>query len=208
VYNPTSLGLLAPPGAWGVDIAIGEGQPLGLPLAFGGPYVGLMSCRRELVRQLPGRIVGATADGEGRRGFVLTLQAREQHIRREKATSNICTSQTLMALAATVYLSLLGPDGLRSVATACHQMARHAAERLSTVPGVTVVTASPFFHEIAIRTARPAEDLTRRLLDAGIIGGLPLGSDYPGFDNLMLLCCTEMTTSAHVEQLVEALGHG
>lgn len=206
VYNPTSLGLLRPPGSWGADIAIADGQSLGVPLSFGGPYVGLMSCRRELVRQLPGRIVGAASDAKGRRGFVLTLQAREQHIRREKATSNICTSQTLMCLGVTVYLALLGPRGLRAVAEACCQMARYAADGLAALPQVEIATGEPFFHEFAVRTPLPAEELNRRLLERGIVGGFDLGQAYPDLSGMLLLCCTEVTSREHVDVLVNAMG--
>jgi glycine dehydrogenase subunit 1 len=205
VYNPTSLGLLRPPGSWGVDIAVAEGQPLGLQLSFGGPYVGLMSCRRELVRQLPGRIVGATSDGQGRRGFVLTLQAREQHIRREKATSNICTSQTLMGLGVTAYLALLGPRGLRDVAEACWRTTRYAADRLAAIPGLAVLTPRPFFHEFAVRTPLPAAEVNRRLLRQGILGGFDLGQAYPALGDALLLCCTEVTRRSHVDALADAL---
>jgi glycine dehydrogenase subunit 1 len=205
VYNPTSLGLLKPPGEWGVDVAVAEGQPLGVPLIYGGPYVGLMSCRREHVRQMPGRIVGMAKDGQGRRGYVLTLQAREQHIRREKATSNICTSQTLISLATSLYLSLLGPQGLRSVAEACYQTACYAAEQLGALPGVKVVTSEPFFHEFAIETPVLAADLNRQLLAAGIIGGYDLGQSYPHLDHCSLLCCTELTTRNEVDQLVQVV---
>jgi glycine dehydrogenase subunit 1 len=205
VYNPTSLGLLKPPAAWGVDIAVGEGQPLGVPLSFGGPYVGLMSCRQDLVRQLPGRIVGQAADGEGRRGFVLTLQAREQHIRREKATSNICTSQGLIALMATMYLSLLGPEGMRSVAEACWQTTRYAAEQIGEIRGVKILTPRPFFHEFAISTPLPARGVNLRLAEQGIIGGYDLGRSYPDLADGLLLCCTEMTTREQVDRFAGAL---
>lgn len=205
VYNPTSLGLLRPPGAWGVDVAVAEGQPLGLPLSYGGPYVGLMSCRQELVRQMPGRIVGETRDSQGRRGYVLTLQAREQHIRREKATSNICTSQTLMALTSAVYLALLGPKGLRAVAESCWSMAQYAADQLAGIRGVEVVTPQPFFHEFAVRTRLPAMELNRRLLGRGIVGGFDLGRGYPALADSMLLCCTELTSRADVDLLAAAL---
>jgi glycine dehydrogenase subunit 1 len=205
VYNPTSLGLLRPPGEWGADIAIAEGQPLGIPLSYGGPYVGLMSCRRDLVRQLPGRIVGETRDGQGRRGFVLTLQAREQHIRREKATSNICTSETLIALGVTTYLALLGPKGLRDVAEASCRWARAAADGLSGIRGVEVITARPFFHEFAIRTPLPAATLNARLLERRIVGGLDLGRVYAGLGNCLLVCCTELTTQRHIAELVDAV---
>ena len=205
VYNPTSLGILKPPGAWGADIAAAEGQPLGVPLSYGGPYVGLLSCRRDLVRQLPGRIVGMAKDAEGRRGFVLTLQAREQHIRREKATSNICTSQTLISLGVASYLALLGPAGLRDVAEACWHMARYAADQLAAIPGVEVITPRPFFHELVVRTPLPAGDLNRRLLERGIIGGYELGRTYAGLDDALLLCCTEVTTREQVDQLVDGI---
>ncbi len=205
VYNPTSLGLLRPPGEWGVDIAAAEGQPLGVPLSFGGPYVGLLSCRRELVRQLPGRLVGMAKDGQGRRGFVLTLQAREQHIRREKATSNICTSQTLISLGVAAYLALLGPTGLREVAESCCRMARFAADRLAEIPGVEVITPRPFFHEFAVRTPLPADAVNRSLLERGIVGGYELGKSYPGLDDALLLCCTELTTRDQVDRLATAV---
>jgi glycine dehydrogenase subunit 1 len=205
VYNPTSLGLLKPPGEWGADVAVGEGQCLGIPLSFGGPYLGLMSCRHELVRQLPGRIVGQTADASGRRGFVLTLQAREQHIRREKATSNICTSQTLIALGATVYLALLGPRGLRAVAESCHQKTRYLAQQLASIAGVQIVSVSPHFHEVAVQTPLTAAELNRGLLDQGIIGGVDLGAHYPELERSVLLCCTELTGRAHIDRLCEAV---
>jgi glycine dehydrogenase subunit 1 len=205
VYNPTSLGMLRPPGEWGVDIGVAEGQPLGIPLSFGGPYVGLMSCRRDLVRQMPGRIVGQTTDTEGRRGYVLTLQAREQHIRREKATSNICTSQTLIALGVTSYLALLGPHGLRSVAEACWQMAHYTAEQVARLPGVSVITPSPFFHEFAVRTPLPAAELNRALVERGVVGGYDLGRAYPELSDAVLFCCTEATTRRQVEILVSTL---
>ena len=205
VYNPTSLGLLKPPGEWGVDIAVAEGQPLGVPLTFGGPYVGLMSCQRGHVRQMPGRIVGMAKDGQGRRGYVLTLQAREQHIRREKATSNICTSQTLISLAVSLYLSLLGPRGLRSVAEACWQTAHYAAEQLAALPGVKLVTPASFFHEFAIETPISAAELNRFLLRDGIIGGYDLGQSYPNLDHCSLVCCTELTTREQIDRLVEAV---
>ncbi len=205
VYNPTSLGILRSPGEWGADIAVGEGQPLGIPLSFGGPYLGLMSCRQDLIRQLPGRIVGAASDTQGRRGYVLTLQAREQHIRREKATSNICTSQGLIALMATVYLALLGPRGLRSVAEGSALTARYAADQFEGIRGVEIVTPRPFFHELAVRTPLPAAAVNRRLLERHIIGGYDLGRSYPELADCLLLCCTEMTTRAQIDRLAGAV---
>lgn len=205
VYNPTSLGILRPPGAWGADIAVADGQPLGIPLSFGGPSVGLMSCRAELVRQLPGRLVGQTTDQRGRRGFVLTLQAREQHIRREKATSNICTSETLLTFGVAAYLALLGPRGLRDVAEACAIRARQAAAQLEALPGVELITPRPFFHEFAVRTPVPARRLNRGLLERGIIGGFDLGAVGPDLQDAVLICCTELTTPGQIAQLVEAM---
>jgi glycine dehydrogenase subunit 1 len=205
VCYPIALGLLRPPGAWGADIAVGEGQPLGVPMSYGGPWVGIMATRQRYVRQLPGRIVGAARDAQGRRGYVLTLQAREQHIRREKATSNICTSEALLALHATVYLSLLGPRGLREVAESCHQYAHHAASAIAALPGYAVLTPDPFFHEFVVRCPRPPEELGRRLLARGILAGLPLGRYYPELADCALYCCTEMTTRVEIERLVEAL---
>ena len=205
VAEPASLGLLKPPGAWGADIAVGEGQALGLPLNFGGPYVGLMACKQEHLRQMPGRIVGATTDHEGRRGFVLTLQAREQHIRREKATSNICTSQTLLALGVTVYLSALGPGGLRQVAALSHKNARAASQRLGNLPGYRVLNGRPFFNEFTVLCPDDGPTVRSALLERGIIGGYPLGRDYPGLERALVFCCTERTTAAEIDQLEAAL---
>jgi glycine dehydrogenase subunit 1 len=205
VANPISLGLLQPPGAWGADIVVAEGQPLGIPMSYGGPWVGLMATRQTYVRQLPGRIVGAARDTKDRRGFVLTLQAREQHIRREKATSNICTSEALLALHATVYLSLLGPGGLRQVAESCFHKAHYAARRIAEVPGYQILTPEPFFHEFVVRCPRPPSQLNRQLLAEGILGGLPLAPLYPELADCALVCCTEMNTRVEIDRLVEAL---
>ncbi len=205
VAEAISLGLLKTPGAWGADIAVGEGQSLGVSLSFGGPWVGLMACKQEHLRQLPGRIVGATTDQQARRGFVLTLQAREQHIRREKATSNICTSQTLLALGVTVYLSTLGPEGLRQAAALSHKKARAGAERIARLPGYRVLNRGPFFNEFTVLCPTDGAFVRARLLERGIIAGYPLGRDYPGLQNALVLCCTERNTAAEIEQLANGL---
>jgi glycine dehydrogenase subunit 1 len=208
VCNPLALGLLRPPGEWGADIAVAEGQPLGVPMSYGGPWVGLMATRQRYVRQLPGRIVGAALDDGGRRGYVLTLQAREQHIRREKATSNICTNEALLALHVTVYLSLMGPRGLRRAAESCYQHAHYAAAAIARLPGYAVLTPEPFFHEFIVRCPRPPAELNRRLLAEGILGGLPLGRFYPALADCALYCCTEMNTRAEIDRLCEVLSAG
>jgi glycine dehydrogenase subunit 1 len=205
VCNPLTLGVLRPPGAWGADIAVADAQPLGIPMTFGGPWVGLMATRRAYLRQLPGRLVGQAADARGRRGFVLTLQAREQHIRREKATSNICTSQQLLALQVAIYLSVMGPTGLRQAATLCYQHAHYAADQIARLPGYQVLTPAPFFHEFVVRGPEPPEATNRRLREAGILGGLPLGRFYPALADCALYCCTEMNTRAEIDALVAAL---
>ncbi len=204
-YDPISLGLLRPPGAYGADVAVAEGQPLGIPLSFGGPYLGLFACREKYLRQMPGRLVGETVDNRGRRGYVLTLQAREQHIRREKATSNICTNQALMALAATVYLSYMGSQGLRRVAELCTQKAHYAAERLAAVPGFSLPFAEPFFKEFVVRCPRPPAEVNATLRRHGIIGGYALGRDYPELADCLLLCVTEVNTRGEIDRLVDVL---
>jgi glycine dehydrogenase subunit 1 len=205
VGDPVSLGLLKTPGAWGADIAVGEGQGLGLPLQFGGPGVGLMTCKQQHLRQLPGRIVGQTTDHDGRRGFVLTLQAREQHIRREKATSNICTSQTLLALGATIYLASLGPTGLRQAAGLSHKQARSLAAEIGKLDGYTVVNDGPFFNEVTVVAPTSAQNVRSALAKQGIIGGYPLGRDYPGFENALVFCATERNTPDEIARLVSGL---
>jgi glycine dehydrogenase subunit 1 len=206
VGDPVSLGLLKTPGGWDADIAVGEGQGLGLPLQFGGPGVGLMACKQGHLRQLPGRIVGQTTDHDGRRGFVLTLQAREQHIRREKATSNICTSQTLLALGATIYLASMGPAGLRQAAGLSHKQTRKLADRLKGVSGYRVVNDGPFFNEITVICPENGQTMRHALAERGIIGGYALGREYPGLENGLVLCATERTTDAEIDRLVTALG--
>lgn len=203
VHNPLTLGLLAAPGEYGADIAVGCGQPFGIPLMYGGPYLGIIAVRAGLERRLPGRIAGATVDAAGQRGFVLTLQAREQHIRREKATSNICTNHALMALAATVYLSLLGKEGIRDTAYHCLQKAHYAAERISALPGFSLAYEAPFFHEFTVRTPVPASEVNRFLLSRDIVGGLDLSNS--GVTDGLLLAFTEVTTRTDIDDLVAVL---
>ena len=205
VADATSLGVLKSPGDWGADIATAEGQSLGLPLQFGGPWAGLMACKPDYVRQLPGRISGQTTDHDGRRGFVLTLQAREQHIRREKATSNICTSQTLLAIGITAYLSLMGPAGLREVARQSHAKATYAAERIAAVPGYAVLTPRPFYNELLVRTPVPTFELLHRLVERHILAGVPFFNGLDGFERTLLLAFTEQNTRAEIDALVDAL---
>lgn len=203
--NPLALGLLTPPGDFGADIVTGEGQPLGIPLSFGGPYLGIFATRQEFVRKMAGRLVGETIDNRGQRAYVLTLTAREQHIRREKATSNICTNQALMALASTVYMSMLGKNGLREVAELCYQKAHYAAQQFAALPGYELVTQTPFFHEFVVRCPYPVAELNEHLLEHGILGGYDLGEDYPEMENCMLIAVTEMNSRDEIDALVEVL---
>jgi glycine dehydrogenase subunit 1 len=203
--DPIALGVLRPPGAYGADVAVAEGQPLGLPVAFGGPWVGFFACQERYLRQMPGRIVGQTVDHNGRRAFVLTLQAREQHIRREKATSNICTSQQLCALATTITMGLLGPQGLRRMAEQCTQKAHYAAERIAALPGYELALQAPFFKEFVVRCPRPVAEINAALEAERIIGGLDLERFYPEMRRCMLLCVTEMNTRTEIDRLVEVL---
>ena len=201
--DPMSLALLRPPGEFGADIAVGEGQSLGLPLSFGGPYVGLFTTRLRHVRQMPGRVVGQTADSDGRRAFVLTLQAREQHIRRERASSNICTSEQLLALAVTVYVSCLGRRGLAQVARLCYDRAHYAVAAIAALPGWGLVfPEAPFFQEFVVRCPRPFAEVNARLREQGIVGGLDVSA---GEEARMLLCVTETNTRAEIDRLVGAL---
>ena len=198
VVNPLATALLRSPGQWGesgADIACGEGQPLGVPLSSGGPYFGFLSARQKLVRQMPGRIVGRTVDVEGRSGFTLTLQAREQHIRRSKATSNICTNQGLMVTAATIYLSLLGPVGLRRVAAACQANTASLASMLSEIGGISLPFSGHRFHEVVISLDRPVAPVLDALLAKGILGGVDLSAWYPDLGPALLLCATETKTA-------------
>ncbi|MGH8303995.1 MAG: aminomethyl-transferring glycine dehydrogenase subunit GcvPA [Steroidobacteraceae bacterium] len=203
VVNPTSLGLLKPPGEWGergADIAVGEGQPLGVPLSSGGPYFGFMTTRMEHVRQMPGRIVGRTLDAAGRAGFTLTLQAREQHIRRARATSNICTNQGLLVTAATIYLALMGAQGLARTAAAAHARARELAAGLARVPGVRLAFTGPYFHEAVLLLDRPVAPLLKALGARGILGGLDLAPYFPELGPALLVCATETKTAADLER--------
>jgi len=199
--NPISLALLKPPGLWGkhgVDIVCGEGQPLGSPMASGGPYFGFLSTRMAHVRQMPGRLIGCTLDKEGKRGFTLTLQAREQHIRRGKATSNICTNQGLLVTAATIHMSLLGAEGLRQVASQCHQNTHELVEALTQIDGVEQVFTAPFFHEALLKLNQPVGEILRQLANAGITGGYAPAVHYSQLENTLLVCATEMRTAEDI----------
>lgn len=202
VVNPTAMGLLRPPGQWGqegADIAVGEGQPLGIPLSSGGPYLGFMCCKQKYVRQIPGRIVGRTQDEQGNEGFTLTLQAREQHIRRSKATSNICTNQGLMVVAATLYMALLGPQGLKRVAAKCHRNTSALAEKLCSIEGVERCFDQAFLNEVVLRLDQPVTDVLRAIEAQGINGGIDLSPDYPELGDALLTCATETRTIDEIE---------
>ncbi|QAT49164.1 aminomethyl-transferring glycine dehydrogenase subunit GcvPA [Caproiciproducens sp. NJN-50] len=196
--NPVSLAVLKTPAECGADIAVGEGQPLGMPLGFGGPYLGFMACKKAMMRRLPGRIVGQTSDAAGNRAFVLTLQAREQHIRREKALSNICSNEALCALTASVYLSVMGPDGFQSAARQCYSKAHYAAEKISAVKGFELKNKSEFFHEFVTGCPNPEKTL-KMLEQQGILGGLPLP------DGGLLWCVTELNTKEEIDRLAGLL---
>lgn len=209
VVNPLSLALLKAPADWGqggADIVCGEAQPFGVPLASGGPYVGFMCCKMAYVRQMPGRIVGKTVDLEGKTGFALTLQAREQHIRRSKATSNICTNQGLLVTAVTIYLSLLGPEGLRQVAMKCHANTRQLVQKMKAIAGVETVFSRPYFHEVLVRLSdRRAADVLASLSCEGIEGGYATVADYPELGECLLICATETKTVQDLDRFCEAL---
>ena len=207
VVNPLALALLKPPGKWGggdaksrgADICVGDGQPLGVPMASGGPYFGFMTAKQALVRQMPGRIVGRTVDLDGKPGFALTLQAREQHIRRSKATSNICTNQGLLVTAATIHMALLGPQGLKSVALASHANLRTLVDKLTAIDSVQAVFSGPSFHEAVIRVNGKVADVLRALRAQGILGGYEIGRDYPELHDCLLVCATETKTEEDLE---------
>ena len=222
--DPMAMGMFQPPGHYGADIVTGEGQPLGIPPSYGGPYVGLFSTKQEYIRQMPSRLSGRTVDSQGRTGYVLTLQTREQHIRRERATSNICTNEALYALASTIYLAALGKQGLRSVAELCYQKAHYAAAGIAQLPGYSLPIQGTFFQEFVVQCPVSPSSINRRLLEQNILGGLDLaeafsnvppseggtkgGSSSPPsghFTNAMLLCVTEMNSRQEIDALVKAL---
>ena len=203
--NPIALGLLKTPGGMGADMVVGEGQPLGIPLSYGGPYLGFFTTRKQYLHKMAGRLVGETLDNRGQRAYVLTLTAREQHIKRERATSNICTNQGLLALAAAVYLSAVGKTGLRQVAELCYHKAHYAAEKICQVKGFSLCFDTPFFHEFSLCCPRPVEEINAALLEHGILGGYDLGQDYPALRDRMLVAVTEMNTKDEIDALVEVL---
>ena len=216
LVNPVSLGLLSAPGHWGsdgADIAVGEAQPMGAPLSSGGPYVGFMACKQKYIRQMPGRIIGRTDDLDGKPGFTLTLQAREQHIRRSKATSNICTNQGLLATAATIHMALLGNEGLKRVAAQCHHNTNALVDKLTSIEGVDSVFSGPRYHEAVLRLSVPAADVIRSLEAQGILAGYDLSQHYPELGNAILVCATETRTEedltqyfTHLERVVSERG--
>ena len=210
VVNPTSLAILKPPGEWGsagegADIVVGDGQPLGVPLASGGPYFGFITTRMEYVRQMPGRIIGRTVDMDGKQGFTLTLQAREQHIRRGKATSNICTNQGLLVTAATIYMSILGAQGLENVATSCQQRTAELIKALTAIDGVKLAFSGPRFHETVITLNRKVDGVLNALLKHGVVGGYDISACYPQLGNALLICATEVCTSDDITVYAKAL---
>ena len=205
VANPTALAMFKTPGEMGADIVVGEGQPLGLPLWFGGPSLGFFTTRKKYVHKMAGRLVGETVDSRGEKAYVLTLTAREQHIKREKATSNICSNQGLLALGSAVYLSVVGKAGLQQVSNLCYQKAHYAAAELSKIPGMGLCFSQPFFHEFALCLGRPVAEVNAHLLEHGILGGYDLGQDYPALKDHMLVAVTEMNSKAEIDLLVEVL---
>ena len=206
--NPIALGLLKTPGEMGADVVVGEGQPLGIPLSYGGPYLGIFAVRKELIRKVSGRIVGQTVDNRGQKSYVLTLTACEQHIRREKATSNICSNQGLNALTAAIYLSLLGKEGLKEVASLCYNKAHYAAQKISELKGFEILNPGPFFHEFVVKCPKPVEDLQEHLLDHNILGGYDLSGSYPIFENCLLIAVTEMNSKQDIDDLCLVLKGG
>jgi glycine dehydrogenase subunit 1 len=205
VANPTALALFKTPGKMGADIVVGEGQPLGIPMWYGGPSLGFFTTSKKYVHKMAGRLVGETVDTRGQKAYVLTLTAREQHIKRERATSNICTNQGLLALASAVYLSLVGKKGLHQVAELCYHKAHYAAGQLSKLPGMGLCFAEPYFHEFALCVGQPVKEVNAHLLEHGIVGGYDLGQDYPALKDHMLIAVTEMNSKEEIDMLVEVL---
>ncbi len=211
VINPLTMSVLKPPGKWGseendgADIACGDGQPLGAPMSAGGPYYGLLCCKQSLVRQIPGRIVGRTVDLDGKEGFVLTLQAREQHIRRSKATSNICTNQGLVVTASTIYMAIQGAQGLENTAAACYANNNMLVEKLGAIDGVKKAFTAPHFHETVLQLEQSATAVLKALMEKGILGGFDLSQDYPELDEAILVCATEMRTEEEIDLYVDAM---
>jgi glycine dehydrogenase subunit 1 len=206
VINPMALGLIKPPSDFGADIVCGEGQPLGIPVSYGGPYLGILATKKEYVRSIAGRLVGETVDQDGKRGYVLTLSTREQHIKRERARSNICSNQGLMTLAATVYLTLLGKEGLKEAANLCYQNAHYAAAEINKIDGFELWNGNNFFHEFAVKCPIPANEVNKILLDNEIVGGFEIGTVYDGMDDYLLIAVTETNTKEGIDKLVKILG--
>jgi len=207
ISEPASLGLLATPSDYGADLAVGELMSFGNTMSYGGPALGFMAARQKYLRLLPGRLVGQTREesGEKRTGYVLTLQTREQHIRRERATSNICTNQSLLAVGATIYLAALGKQGFRELGELCLQKAHYAFRQITAIPGFTAAFSSPFFDEFVIQSPVRIGQLQRKFEQAGLIGGYPLAQDYPELPNALLFCVTETRTKADIDLLVDVL---
>jgi glycine dehydrogenase subunit 1 len=205
VANPTALVMLKTPASMGADIVVGEAQPFGIPLWFGGPYLGFFTTKKSYVHKMAGRLIGETIDNRGQRAYVLTLTAREQHIKRERATSNICSNQGLLALASAVYMSTLGKTGMQQVANLCYQKAHYAAAELSKIDGFGLCFTEPFFHEFALCCPKPASEVNEYLLENGILGGYDLGKDYPSLANHLLVAVTEMNSREEIDTLVEVL---
>jgi glycine dehydrogenase subunit 1 len=205
VANPTALAILKTPGSMGADVVVGEGQPLGLPMWYGGPSLGFFTTRKQFAHKMAGRLVGQTVDTRGQRAYVLTLTAREQHIKRERATSNICSNQGLLALGSAIYMSVLGKTGMQQVANLCYQKAHYAAEQLSQIKGMGLCFSDPFFHEFALCVNRPVEEVNAHLLEHGILGGYDLGQDYPALKDHMLIAVTEMNSKEEIDLLAEVL---
>ena len=205
IANPTALIMLKTPGSMGADVVVGEAQPFGIPLWYGGPYLGFFTTKKSYVHKMAGRLVGETVDSRGQRAFVLTLTAREQHIKRERATSNICSNQGLLALASAIYMSVLGKSGLQEVANLCYQKAHYAASELSKIDGFGMCFTDPFFHEFVLCCPKPASEVNQYLLDNGILGGYDLGRDYPSLKDHLLVAVTEMNSKDEIDTLVEVL---